>query len=197
MDGVQATRLLKADAELKSIPVVVITASAVKSEEGEIRPLSDGFVKKPVSRVELFSALRHFLKPRVEAEPGAEPGAEPEAETIVAQTVAGLPSAPSEALLDALRQLSQGPWRELCVAPVMGEVRKFALHLEELGRTHASPEVMEYGVSLARQVEQFDMARVPKTLKAFEELLERLVCRNGGSREHSRVNPLLHQIESA
>ena len=171
MDGVQATRLLKADAELKSIPVVVITASAVKSEEGEIRPLSDGFVKKPVSRVELFSALRHFLKPRAEAVA--------ETQTIAARDVPEQGPAASDELLEILRQSSRNSWQQLRAVPVMGEVRKFALELVELGSTHACPEVSDYGNALARQVEQFDMVRVPKTLDAFEALLERLTQERG------------------
>ena len=164
MDGLQAARLLKADADLKAIPVVVVTASAVKSEEGEIRPLSDGFVRKPVSRMELFSALRHFLKPRPPYAPPA----------VAAPAIGPAQAAPSGELVEALRTLSQGTWQQLRTAPVMGEVRRFGLHLAELGSVHACPEVADYGHALARQVEQFDMVRVPKTLAAFEDLLQRV-----------------------
>ncbi|BCB26086.1 hypothetical protein SKTS_09720 [Sulfurimicrobium lacus] len=167
MDGLQATRLLKADDALKSIPVVVITASAVKSEEGEIRPICDAFVKKPVSRMELFTVLRHFLTPC--AAQGAV------TDDIGAAALADTPTEavcidPGE-LSDQLRQLFENEWKKLRQVPVMGEVRKFALHLIELGAAHASPTLQEYGKSLALQVEQFDMAQVSRTLEGFPVLI--------------------------
>ncbi len=166
MDGLQATRLLKADDALKSIPVIVITASAVKSEEGEIRPICDAFVKKPVSRMELFAVLRHFLTPCATQNTRLEG-----ADEVPCPSVAAIN--PGE-LSDQLRQLSENEWKKLRNAPVMSDVRKFALRLIELGATHASPQLLEYGKSLALQVEQFDMVRVPKTLEGFAGLIEHL-----------------------
>lgn len=61
MDGYTATRLIKADKDLSSIPVVALTASAMKNEAEEIRKLCDGYLQKPVSPGVLMSELARFL----------------------------------------------------------------------------------------------------------------------------------------
>ncbi|MCD6659168.1 MAG: PAS domain S-box protein [Lentimicrobium sp.] len=61
MDGYTATRLIKADKDLFSIPVVALTASAMKNEAEEIKKLCDGYLQKPVSPGVLMSELARFL----------------------------------------------------------------------------------------------------------------------------------------
>ena len=56
MDGVQATRALKADPALKDIPIIVVTASAMQSEEQILKPICDGYLRKPISRADLRRA---------------------------------------------------------------------------------------------------------------------------------------------
>ena len=49
MDGLTATRMLKADAELKAIPVIALTAHAMASDEVMAREAGcDGYISKPV-----------------------------------------------------------------------------------------------------------------------------------------------------
>jgi two-component system cell cycle response regulator DivK len=55
MDGLEATALLKADAATSSIPVVALTALAMKGDEERIRAAGcDGYIAKPL-------AYKHFL----------------------------------------------------------------------------------------------------------------------------------------
>ncbi len=49
MDGLTATRMLKADAELRTIPVIALTAHAMASDEVMAREAGcDGYISKPV-----------------------------------------------------------------------------------------------------------------------------------------------------
>ena len=49
MDGLTATRLLKADPELSSIPIIALTAHAMASDEEMVREAGcDGYIAKPV-----------------------------------------------------------------------------------------------------------------------------------------------------
>jgi signal transduction histidine kinase/ligand-binding sensor domain-containing protein/CheY-like chemotaxis protein len=62
MDGCEATRLLKKDKVLKKIPVIIITASALKEQEPEIKKAgADGHLNKPVKRSALIKELKRFL----------------------------------------------------------------------------------------------------------------------------------------
>lgn len=49
MDGLQATTLLKADAATRAIPVIALTALAMKGDEERIRAAGcDGYIAKPM-----------------------------------------------------------------------------------------------------------------------------------------------------
>lgn len=56
MDGLQATRLLKQDAATRAIPVIALTALAMKGDEERIRAAGcDGYIAKPM-RYQAFLA---------------------------------------------------------------------------------------------------------------------------------------------
>jgi two-component system cell cycle response regulator DivK len=55
MDGLEATRLLKGDGATRAIPVIALTALAMKGDEERIRAAGcDGYIAKPI-------AYQHFL----------------------------------------------------------------------------------------------------------------------------------------
>lgn len=58
MDGVTATRIIKCDESNRSIPVLALTASAMKGEEDEILCKGfDGYVAKPIEVKKLLEAI--------------------------------------------------------------------------------------------------------------------------------------------
>lgn len=57
MTGYEASMHLKKDENLKGIPIIAITASAMKSEEEKLSSLCDAFVKKPISRKDLIFSI--------------------------------------------------------------------------------------------------------------------------------------------
>ncbi len=61
MDGYEATTLLKKDENLQGIPVIAVTASAMKQDEDTIKNLCDSYLKKPVSKTDLISEVMKFL----------------------------------------------------------------------------------------------------------------------------------------
>jgi two-component system, NarL family, sensor histidine kinase EvgS len=60
MDGLQAASIIKNDPNLKNIPIVIISASAMKADQKEITINSDAFIAKPVMRHELFRVISNF-----------------------------------------------------------------------------------------------------------------------------------------
>jgi two-component system cell cycle response regulator DivK len=58
MDGLAATRILKADPELQHIPVIAVTAFAMKGDEDAVRAAGcDGYVTKPIRYLEFLAEL--------------------------------------------------------------------------------------------------------------------------------------------
>ena len=58
MDGLQATALLKADETTRAIPVIALTALAMKGDEERIRAAGcDGYIAKPLAYREFLSTI--------------------------------------------------------------------------------------------------------------------------------------------
>jgi two-component system cell cycle response regulator DivK len=61
MDGYEATRRIKADPELKSIPIIAVTSYALSGDDGKAHAAGcDGYVTKPYSPRELLSKIRQY-----------------------------------------------------------------------------------------------------------------------------------------
>jgi len=63
MNGWEATRRLKADPELKSIPVIALTAHAMKGDrETALAAGCDDYLVKPIDEDELMEKMTKFLE---------------------------------------------------------------------------------------------------------------------------------------
>ena len=61
MDGREASRLLKSNEQTKHIPIIVLTASTMKGAEESLLKICDGFLTKPVRRIDIETALKKYL----------------------------------------------------------------------------------------------------------------------------------------
>lgn len=64
MTGFEATRRLKADPATAAIPVVAVTAQAMRGDEARAKEAGcDGYLSKPLDRQLFRDTLRRFLPP--------------------------------------------------------------------------------------------------------------------------------------
>jgi len=62
IDGWEAARRLKAHADLKSIPIIALTAHAMRGDEAKARASGcDDFLTKPIDEALLFQMLNRYL----------------------------------------------------------------------------------------------------------------------------------------
>jgi len=62
LDGYEATRRIKANPELKAIPIIVVTSYALSGDEGKARDAGcDAYVTKPYSPRQLLAKIREYL----------------------------------------------------------------------------------------------------------------------------------------
>ena len=58
MDGLEATRILKADDAMRAIPVIALTALAMKGDEERIRAAGcDGYIAKPLAYKDFLAKI--------------------------------------------------------------------------------------------------------------------------------------------
>jgi len=65
MDGLRATAILKAGAATRDIPVIALTALAMKGDEARIRAAGcDGYISKPLSYKDFLTTIAAHLEKR-------------------------------------------------------------------------------------------------------------------------------------
>jgi two-component system cell cycle response regulator DivK len=68
VSGLEITRWLKDDTELKSIPVIAVTAFAMKGDEEKIRAGGcEDYLSKPISVNQFIATVRRYLDPQTAA----------------------------------------------------------------------------------------------------------------------------------
>ena len=62
LDGYEATRRIKADPDLKNIPIIVVTSYALSGDDVKARAAGcDAYVTKPYSPRQLLAKIKEFL----------------------------------------------------------------------------------------------------------------------------------------
>jgi two-component system cell cycle response regulator DivK len=65
LDGWEATRRIKEDAELRAIPIIALTAHAMAGDEGHaLEAGCDAYLSKPISPKKVVSAVQEMLAKR-------------------------------------------------------------------------------------------------------------------------------------
>ena len=62
VSGLDVTRWIKEDDELKAIPIIAVTAFAMKGDEERIRAGGcEAYISKPISVTKFLETVRHYL----------------------------------------------------------------------------------------------------------------------------------------
>ncbi|MFP4471031.1 MAG: PAS domain S-box protein, partial [Bacteroidales bacterium] len=171
MDGFEATRLIKTRKSTQKIKVIALTASMrSEDQEGDYRKYFDGYLRKPVTRVELFRELMRFIP-----------------YTISAKTESGEKAARSEEKPDELPVLTAGQYNEL-VSMIEGDLKsrweearlyQMSDEMEALGnllistgRKFGISPMVKHGENLMAAVDSFDLDKMERCLEDYPLLVK-------------------------
>ncbi|HLO50972.1 MAG TPA: PAS domain S-box protein [Kamptonema sp.] len=167
LDGLQAIQLLKLEEQTKNIPILIVTAVLRLEDEVIVRSLSQGFLRKPVSRSQLVSALKQILSQEANYFSVNQPSDEIKPSS---NTLAKLPE-----LVEKLYQEEESTWLELCKTMKRRELRAFVERLREWAREYQYQPLLDYTMTLERQLATFDWEQLPKTIRKFPEVRNQLL----------------------
>jgi signal transduction histidine kinase/ActR/RegA family two-component response regulator len=193
MDGYQVLQALAEKEETQQIPVIILTASALKEDEEKLKPLSSGFLRKPVSRHQLVSELIRVLPHKYNYSiswPSASATSLPLNLPLLGATNTGdnsletaLFEGSSEAIQESACVLEKLPellakldeeeetiWPQLCNTMKMRDLRQFAERLKQWATEFQCNLLLDYAMTLESQIEAFDWDSLPKTLMSFPEV---------------------------
>lgn len=162
LDGYTVTRMLKSDPNLSHIPIVALTASAMKNEAYEIRNLCDGYLQKPVTPGMLMTEMAKFLKNKALTIQNTTPAPAENALTDSSQTnndISFLSPLQAGSLLSELDTIQEGM--------IIDEIISFAVKLNVIGQENHSHSMQ----AIANQIKsQADAFRIDKLQSSFDKL---------------------------
>ena len=160
MDGYQATLHLKNHLQTAQIPVIALTASGMKREEkSEFFQGFDGFLRKPVRKVDLLKEMALYLPIRQRDLPV------PPEITVVTP----LPAGSYKSVPDLLK-LYDGIKDSL----ELDQIEEFAEQVLELGHQHQAFELTNFAQKLQLHSQRFEMDLLQNLLPHFPELISKL-----------------------
>ncbi len=178
LDGYDATKKIKRNPDTENTVVIALTAAAIKQEENQITKICDGYLKKPISQMDLVGELTKFLNHTV-AEPLSPellPSKEESDDKITLDNLSPDQFAPDvlNHFSELLGQLEEkkAEWELLCRVLPIDSIIDFASEIENLGITYHFSPLIQWGKNLDSQATSFQMDILPTTLKSFPDYIK-------------------------
>lgn len=171
--GYEVTAIIKNDDTLKDIPVIAVTASAMKDTEDKIRDLCDGYVRKPLSKAELIFELKRHLPHTVKKRPSV--AEKKTAEDIVSEdTISPEMAARLPELIQILENEFIAKWEDIRETLIFDELREFADQVSAEGMKCACGPLTDWSKAVIRQMQNFELEYLAVTFENFPEIIKML-----------------------
>jgi len=175
MNGGKACKILKADEELKEIPVIIITASALKEQWSKIQQTHcNSYLNKPVGKSDLIIELMNFL-PYYTLESVKAPGMELKETTAPVVSLSPETREKLPQLLAVLQSDDIAQRLEMLTNTLIDdEIEDFSRQMKELDETYHSGILSQWAERLYNDLQTYDPIKIKKTLSSFPGVIEEI-----------------------
>ncbi len=163
MDGYTASRMLKKDVILQKIPIIGITASAMKEEKKKVAQLCESCLNKPLSGKDLIKEIMKYL-PHTLAQPETEI---PIADISNFQSLKEILSQPL--LLQAVRD-KQAQCKDLLDRMQIDQIICFSEEVKLLGEQYTFQPLVDLGDYIFATANRFDIKGIETAMSQFNTL---------------------------
>lgn len=173
MDGYEATKILKADEKTKDIPIIAVTASAMKQDEEKVLGTGfDSYIMKPIRKASVINCLMKFL-PYTGGE-NNEISPEVLDEFIQAADISEEVKAKLPELLSRLEPEMIEKCDKLRKTMMIGAIKEFADEVEDLGSIYSLINLENFGRELKADCNSLALNNIVKSLEIFPNYVENL-----------------------
>jgi PAS domain S-box-containing protein len=171
MNGIETTQILKQDPDTASIAVILVTASAQANHQDLVPDLYAGVLRKPINYRDLTIAL-HKVLPLMSASrsEGASSRPAPAPSPTLEENL--FSAADYLSLSQALQGILVSQWQELRKTLILQQLERFINTLAEVADRWPYPPLVHYMDHLEQELKDFDWEQLPRSVAAFEELVE-------------------------
>jgi len=177
MDGYTATKKIKADNELKSIPIVALTASVMKENIHEIEAAGcNDLLQKPVGSEDVIRMLMKYLDYKNISEIDTVIASKTLDDSDDSDTMVSSDISPEtrKSLIKELKGDLYQTWKQTSEQFIFTDIETFGQTIISLGKKYKVNIVHAWGQQLVDKAKSFDMEALPDTLAAYSKLIERL-----------------------
>ncbi len=173
MDGFEAFNVIKANESNESLPIVALTALAMKSDVKRIMDSGfNGFVSKPIRKETLIKELMRFFEyDRIETE---EPRTG-DAERSDQGSMDAIPDGMLESAIQKLENEFRPMVNDVKETLMIGQIKELAVSIAAFGKEISSGSVEKFGNKLASQCDGLMLNDIIVSLDEFEQLIGNIV----------------------
>jgi PAS domain S-box-containing protein len=173
MDGYEAMRRLRRDSDLKSIPILALTASVLEEDRQKIMDCgADGFLMKPISRKHLYIEISRYLKHEevVEVKTKVEEVSQDEDLNPFIDLSNDLIGEISKTI-DYLSKTMLPKWKNFEVTLAIDEAAEVAREMITLGDKYAFNNLKSFGTEAKESAESMNLEKLVSSFSSFEDVI--------------------------
>jgi len=170
MNGFEATQKLKADRTTCNIPVVILSASAMKGIENDLEKITfEDYLTKPVSQREVIESLKKFIpyqKDQPETISHEQSSCQDESDKNLSGTI------PPE-LIAQIKVFEPNIMMHVEEGILIDEVEGIANEIKAISSSYQCVSVMDWADEVLSLAEVFDIEKLYLILKKFSDLIKK------------------------
>lgn len=167
MDGFEALGMIKKNPDLKKIPVIALTASAMKEQVDDILRIFDGYLRKPVTKKQLLTELARFL-PHTMLEEFGKDSEVLSSNKIEIKEINKAPIAMCMYFENELMSVYHNVSKTLYIS----KIKSFAASIKESASMYEQLYWKEYADELISLSDTFKIEKIIQTLKRFPDMVK-------------------------
>ncbi len=166
MDGYETVHILNNDDELKKIPLIAVTASAMTKDEIVISKICDGYLKKPVNKADIVQEIMKFLPHSIKKNKITDISKDKKIPNLSLKVLKSFP--------ELLKILGNENERCKTIAKIMAidKIENFAQDIQKLAKKFHCQSLEKWGNELNMATSNFQINIVQQMLKDFQDILE-------------------------
>ena len=168
MDGYETINAIRKNPRFQSVPIVSLTAYAMRGEAIEIQKVCDGYLRKPITKVELFNELIRFLPYHLDAL-GRNSNSGDASEELTFDWSVGRVLLNDDAR-EKFKHNLVAQWEQVQRSMSVGSIQHFAGNVRTFSQACGWEQLGKYADVLTKQCVAFDTSGMKRTLSIFNEI---------------------------
>ena len=170
MDGYETKKQLGRIQELRTVPVVAMTAALMTREQDHITETGfDEYLLKPVKRSAIFQTLARFLPHSIRDITPTRTTPKELSSALAIETLEHLPE-----LVNKLEQEGMALWNTASRSGGFDDIEEFGICIKQFAERYALELLRDFSESLLAQTRNFDVEQIRLSLEAYPMLVEKI-----------------------